>query len=243
MSASQVRPARNDAAPRSTAGDVLIEWSRRTPCRIALADTESDAAPPRSWTCEALRDDAAMLAVALLSRYAQGERIAIWAPACPEGVLLQFAAAFAGLTLVAIDPACQAADLKAVLDHSGAVGLFNGGGERARAAANRAGAGLREVVDLSDRWALFAKRRCIDGLPDVDALDPAQIGYAVDENGSLRRETVLQGDLADALRSAIAGGARRSDALLPCFPRARPAHRDAAAADSAAPAARVVAVA
>ncbi|MDB5479632.1 MAG: fatty-acyl-CoA synthase [Caulobacteraceae bacterium] len=215
----------DDAAEATTVGDVLIHWARRTPYRIALTDAGAPGAPPRSWTCEALRDDAATLAVALLSRFAPGERIAVWASSCPEAVLLQFAAALAGLTLVAIDPACLGGELTQILDHSGAVGLFtmttDGGRAPPRDVASAAAA-LREVVELSDRRTLFAKRRCVDGLPDVRPLDPAQIRYPAGEGGFPGAEAVLQCDLADALRGAIARGTPRGDALLPQFPRSRP---------------------
>jgi fatty-acyl-CoA synthase len=231
-----------DAAHGTTAGDLLVEWARRTPYRIALTEAGARGAPARHWTCEALRDDAATLAVALLSRFAPGERIAVWAPPCPEAVLLQFAAAFAGLTLAMIDPACDLAELPGVLDHSGAVGLFMMTGKGGRASARRAVSGaaaLREVVDLADQWALFAKRRCVDGLPDVRPGDSAQIRYAAGGSGPPRGETVRQGDLADALRGAISGGRPRGDALLPYYPRSTPEGRAAPAARTG----RVVAVA
>lgn len=220
----------DDATEATTVSDVLIRWARRTPYRIALTDTGASGAPPRSWTCEALRDDAATLAVALLSRFAPGERIAVWVPPRPEAVLLQFAAALAGLTLVAIDPACLGGELIEILDHSGAVGLFTmtGGGGRAppRGVASAAAA-LREVVELSDRRTLFAKRRCVDGLPDVRPLDLAQIRYPAGEGGSPTGEAIAHGDLADALREALVNGTRRGDALLPYFPRSPSGSRGA----------------
>jgi fatty-acyl-CoA synthase len=213
---------RNDTAAReTTAGDVLIGLARRTPYRIALTDVCFPGALPRSWTCEALRDDAAMLAVALLSRFAPGERIAVWAAPCSEAVLLQFAAAFAGLTLVTIDPACHEAELTRILDHSRAVGLFMSIGEwggAPRRCATSASARLREVVDLADRRTLFVKRGRVDGLPEVRPHDLAQIRYAAGGHGPLRGEAVLEADLADALHAAIAGAGPRADALLPYFP-------------------------
>jgi len=226
-------PRNDNVAGKSTAGDVLIDWARRTPYRIALTECAAPGAPPRSWTCEALRDDAATLAGALLSRFAPGEPIAVWAPPCPESVLLQFAAAFAGLPLVAIDPDCPASELTEILDHAGAVALFMMAAAWERPPAHRvaaaAAAGLREVVDLSDRRTLFAKRRAVDGFPEVAPLDPAQIRYAAGANGSPRGEIVRHGDLADALRDAIAGGTPRGESLLPYFPRSRPPARGAPA--------------
>ena len=238
--------ARNqDAARATTAGAVLIDWARRTPYRTAFAETGARGAPPRSWTCEALRDEAATLAVALLSRFAPGERIAICARPYPEVVLLQFAAAFAGLTLATIDPACRPGALTRILNQSGAVGLFTMSRAWARAPARGAkegAASLREVVDLGDRWALFAKHRCVDGLPDVRPGDPAQIRYAAGGSECPRGEMVLQADLADALRDAIVDGARRGEALLPYFPR-RPSSGRAAPVPGSERVGRVVAVA
>ncbi len=79
----------------------------------------------------------------------------------------------------------------------------------------------------ADRRALFAKRRCVDGLPDVQPRDPAQICYAAGASGSLQGETVLQGDLADALLGVIAAGSRRGEALLAYFPSDRGALQSA----------------
>ena len=142
-----------DAAWETTAGDVLIDWARRTPYRAALTEAGAPGAPRRSWTCEALRDDAATLAVALLSRFAPGERIAVWAPPSPEAVLLQFAAAFAGLTLATIDPACRVGELTGILDQSGAVGLFMMSGKWGRTRARRRPRGaMREFAARSLIW-------------------------------------------------------------------------------------------
>jgi fatty-acyl-CoA synthase len=200
--------ARNDNAPRDiTVGDVLIEWARRTPSRIAVADVAPHGpphgAPPRSWTCEALRDDAATLAVALLSRYEPGARIALWAPTCPEAVVLQFAAAFAGLVVVTIDPTLPAADMAEIVERSGSAGLFvmsDRHGRRLSRAAAKAPRSLREIVDLADRRSLFAKTRSVDGLPQVRPGDPAEIRYPAGR--ATTGEAILHRDLADALRGA-----------------------------------------
>jgi fatty-acyl-CoA synthase len=207
--------ARNDNAARgTTVGDVLIEWARQTPFRIAYADGGLLDGPPRSWTFEALRDDAATLAVALLSRYEPGERIALWAPPCAEGVLLQFAAALAGLVLVRIDPAWPARGMARILEISDAAGLFvlaeTHGGRLSRA-AEHAPSALRETVDLADRWALFAKHRCVDGLPEVAPGEPAEIRYPAPRSGAPSGETILHRDLANIVRPERLGDGSRSE--------------------------------
>jgi fatty-acyl-CoA synthase len=195
--------ARNDNAAETTVGEVLIEWARRTPFRTAYAEGARRGGPPRGWTFEALRDDAATLAIALLSRYEPGERIALWAPPCAEGVLLQFAAAFAGLVLVRMDLAWPPHAMARILEDTGAAGLFllaeTHGGPLSRA-AEHAPPALRETLDLADRWALFAKHRCVDGLPEVAPGAPAEIRYPAPRSGAPRGEILLHRDLAHALR-------------------------------------------
>jgi fatty-acyl-CoA synthase len=53
-----------------------------------------------------------------------GEHVGIWAANRPEWVILQFAAALAGLVLVNINPAYRAHELRYVLDQSDTVALF-----------------------------------------------------------------------------------------------------------------------
>ena len=116
----------------------------------------------RRWTYAELLADAERLARALLSRYRPGERIAVWAPNIPEWVILEYAAALAGLTLVTANPAYRPRELQFVLEQSRAVGLFFVGEHRgnpmARIAAEVAAElpGLRELVDMEDAAALFA---------------------------------------------------------------------------------------
>ena len=48
----------------------------------------------------------------------------MWAPNLPEWVILEYAAALAGLVLVTVNPALRAAELPYVLNQSGAAGIF-----------------------------------------------------------------------------------------------------------------------
>ena len=78
----------------------------------------------RRWTYRALLADAERTARALLRRFSPGERIAVWAGNSPEWLILEFAAALAGLTLVTVNPAYRGDELAHVLGHSEADGLF-----------------------------------------------------------------------------------------------------------------------
>ena len=155
-------PALDQGEVRETTLDrVLIDQARLTPAAQALARVTEDGSLASAWSYGRLRADSVGLALALLSRFAPGERIAIRAGASPERARLVYAAAFAGLTVVAIPPGSPAAATSRILDHSGAAGLFIDGAQEAVAALRAelgAPAGVREVSGLGDEAAQFAKR-------------------------------------------------------------------------------------
>jgi fatty-acyl-CoA synthase len=90
----------DDVILETTVGDILRERAAKTPDAEALIEADMQGQLGRRWTFAQLLADSESLGRALLSRYKPGERIAIWAPNVPEWVLLEYAAALAGLTLV-----------------------------------------------------------------------------------------------------------------------------------------------
>jgi fatty-acyl-CoA synthase len=173
-----------------TVGDVLRAGAARWPQAIALMEAGADGALGRRWTFQALLADSERLALCLLTRYAPGERIAVWAPNMPEWVIVEFAAALAGLTLVTVNPGYQARELKYVVEQSRSAGLFiapsHRGNPMAKIAADVAGEvpRLREVVDLTNAAALFAHGTMAYDLPEVSPRDPAQIQYTSGTTGT-----------------------------------------------------------
>jgi len=118
-------PAQPDAdVLETTVGGVLRNQAALTPNAVALTEADMAGQLGRSWTYAQLLADAERLATALLSRYAPGERICVWAPNIPEWVILEYAAALAGLTLVTANPGYQPRELKYVLEQSRSKGLF-----------------------------------------------------------------------------------------------------------------------
>src|SRR5205085_5537840 len=91
---------------------------------VALVEGSADPATRRRWTYAELLRDAERAAAALATRFEPGERVAVWAPNIPEWVILEFALGLAGLTLVTVNPAYRPAELRYVLDQSGAAGIF-----------------------------------------------------------------------------------------------------------------------
>jgi fatty-acyl-CoA synthase len=86
------------------------------PDREALVDCPSG----RRWTYAELADAVDRLAAGLLADgVAKGDRVGIWAPNCPEWVLVQYATARIGAILVNINPAYRVHELEYVLRQSG----------------------------------------------------------------------------------------------------------------------------
>ncbi|HWE91763.1 MAG TPA: AMP-binding protein [Pseudonocardiaceae bacterium] len=108
-----------------TVGDLLREAAATVPDRLALVDAVADRSARRSWTYAEFLADAERAARALLTRFAPGDRIAIWAPNSADWVVLQQAIGLAGMVLVAINPAYRARELEYLLNQSGAVALFH----------------------------------------------------------------------------------------------------------------------
>lgn len=173
----------------TTVGGVLRTQAAKTPDAGALVEAGMDGAIGRSWTYAELLADAERLAHALASRFQQGERVCVWAPNIPEWVILEYATALAGLTLVTANPGYKPRELKYVLEQSRSVGLFYikeyRGNPMAAIVAEVAPLlpGLREVTDLEDHAALYAGAEKRAPLPDVQPLDPVQIQYTSGTTG------------------------------------------------------------
>ena len=179
-----LRQAAADAGPQAA----LIEVA--PPGAESLTGAASTA---RSWTYQQLLADAEQAAHWLLTQFSPGERITIWAPNIPEWVILQYAAALAGVVVVTANPALRAAELRYVIEQSRSAGLFHTTtfrGTDMSAIAEQAVRGLPELraaFSFSD-WQSTAGSRPAGGsrataLPDVRPGDPAQIQYTSGTTG------------------------------------------------------------
>jgi len=112
-------PAQTDTPFRAlTIAELLREQADKAPARLALREILEGGGIGREWTYAALLDDAERLGRALAYRHPKGARIAVFATNCPEWVLLELAAALAGLTLVTVNPCFRARELKYILQQS-----------------------------------------------------------------------------------------------------------------------------
>lgn len=106
-----------------TIGDLLRRAAATAPDRVALIEGIPEPSARRQWTYEQLLEESELVARGLLARFEPGSRIAVWAQNLPEWVILEFGIALAGMVIVTVNPAYQAAELRYVLTQSQASGL------------------------------------------------------------------------------------------------------------------------
>jgi acyl-CoA synthetase (AMP-forming)/AMP-acid ligase II len=159
-------------------GALLRETAARAPDTVALVAGE------RRWTYAELLAQSERAARALLGRFEEGERVAIWANNIPEWVLLELAAGLAGLTIVTVNPALRAQELAHVLGDSRADGIFFVPSYRGTdMAAMLEAIPLREKVSFADWDGFCASGSESRALPDVDPGSAAQIQYTSGTTG------------------------------------------------------------
>ncbi|MEO0361741.1 MAG: AMP-binding protein, partial [Pseudomonadota bacterium] len=183
-------PAQTDMEVlETTVGGVLRDAASRAPEATAMLEVGVAGETGRSWTYAELLAEAEALARAFSTRFAPGERIAVWAPNAPEWVLIEYAAALAGLSLVTANPAYQTRELRYVLEQSGAVALFHVAsfrGNPMETIAREAAEGLpkiRELVDMEDPAAMARRGDRPEALHEAAPDDEAQIQYTSGTTG------------------------------------------------------------
>ena len=204
-----------------TIGGLLRDAAAAHPQAGALTEGLLDGTTARRWTYAELLRDAERIAGALAVRFHPGERLAVWAPNSPEWVLLEYAAALAGLTLVTVNPSYQKRELDYVLRQSGAVGLVLADEHRGnpmRAIAEQVAAeipALRELIAITDLPALSG-----DGtLPEVAPKDPAQIQYTSGTTGFPKGVVLSHRNLTNNARLFTKCGAmQRGEATIGLTP-------------------------
>jgi len=214
MTATSYWPAdRSSPILDTTVGGVLRAAAEQAPDRVALI------AGDRQWTYAQLNQEAERVARALSARFTPGDRIAIWAGNCPDWVLLEFAAALAGLTLVLVNPAYQADELAHVLGHAGVSGLFLA--DEYRGTSLRAVlAQVTEPLPLLDVFGLGEWPAGEAGpLPEVDPDSPAQILYTSGTTGRPKAAVLNHRALTNNSRlAAQAIGLTAGDVLVNPMP-------------------------
>jgi fatty-acyl-CoA synthase len=213
------------AALPTTIGTILQDAARRAPGTIALIDGDPDPARRRSWTYGELLAAAEQTARALLTRFSPGESVAVWSANCPEWLVLEFGTALAGMILVPVNPAFQAAELEHVLGHSGTSGIFLADRYRSSdlptilTSVRDRLPRLRETISLRDLDAFLVTGSDATVLPDVDPDSPAQVLYTSGTTGRPKGAVLTHRGLTNNARLACAAmGMRTGDVSLNPMP-------------------------
>jgi len=174
----------------TTVGSVLREAAAAAGQRNAVVAWGAQPGQPRCWTYADLLRDSERTARALLTRFAPGEHIAVYAPNSAEWELLELGAGLAGIVLVTVNPAYRARELEYVLRQSRSAGVFYVDAFRGNPLAEwvaqvRPGLpGLRDAVRVEDWESFLAGSDPALALPSVTPADPAQIQYTSGTTGS-----------------------------------------------------------
>jgi fatty-acyl-CoA synthase len=108
----------------TTIGEELQRASVDSHNLLALVQIKEDGSNGKTWTYSSLYDDCLSLAKVMARKHKKGTRVAIWSPNYPEWVIVEYAAALAGLVLVTVNPSFQADELKYVLEKSQSEELY-----------------------------------------------------------------------------------------------------------------------
>ena len=101
-------------------GDTIGGDFDRTVARHGDREALVDCPSGRRWTYRELRVEVDAVAHGLLAAgIGKGDRVGIWAPNCPEWLLVQYAAAKIGAILVNVNPAYRTRELEYVLNQAG----------------------------------------------------------------------------------------------------------------------------
>ena len=208
----------------TTIGGVLRAAAGQVPGRIALVSGDPDPARRRQWTYRSLLAEAERAAMALAGRFAPGDPVAIWAGNCPEWMMVEFAAALAGLTLVPVNPAYQEEELAHVLGNSGARGIFLAADHRGSplpeilASVRGQLPALREVMPLGE-WDQFCSSGAGGRLAQVDPASVAQVLYTSGTTGRPKGAVLTHRGLTNNARLAAAAiGMRAGDTVVHAMP-------------------------
>lgn len=223
LTSSYYPPDQSDSVSELSIGGALERAAGRWSSKIALVDGDLQI-PSREWTFASLLSESKQIAQVLLTKFSVGDHLAIWAPNSPEWVLVEFGAAFAGLTLVTVNPAYRSSELRFVLEQSQAVGVIVQRHHRDRSLFDEAVAvserldNIREVIAI-DECLTAVPVEARQELPDVDPGSAAQIQYTSGTTGFPKGALLSHRGLVNNARFyASAIGARDDDVWVNPMP-------------------------
>lgn len=183
--AGQTEPA----LKQLTIGEALREAAEDSTDQTALIEMCNDGSLDRRWTYGELYEQSLKLAYHLAAQYPKGTRIAVCANNIPEWVILEYAAALAGLVLVTVNPSLQAKEVSYVIGQSGAIALYYVKSVRGNPIEDivrevqSEQPDLAKLVDMQNPQAFYGQSVTTTALPEVRPDDMVQIQYTSGTTG------------------------------------------------------------
>nr|WHW29690.1 putative long-chain-fatty-acid--CoA ligase [uncultured bacterium] len=206
--------------------DLMCRQARQYGSKSALEEVLPDGSIGRTWSYRSLHEEAIRLGCALASRHPRASRIAIYANNRPEWVLLELAAAYAGLIVVTVNPSLRATELRYILEQSGASAIYYAPhvrGSDLRATIDEAVSRIEGEISLfsiEDERLLFSGSKQ-GSLRDTTAEDVVQIQYTSGTTGFPKGAQLHQAGLVASGRAILQRAgvteATRSPGLVPLF--------------------------
>ncbi|MEM7540347.1 MAG: AMP-binding protein [Pseudomonadota bacterium] len=212
---------------QSTCASALRDAAAAEPDRVALIEGIPEQDARRRYTYAELLDESEKMARALLEQFERGDHVAVWAPNCPEWIILQYGIALAGLVMVTVNPAYQPSELKYVLEQSRADGIFFATQYRGNPMADIVAEvipqieGLKAAISLDEIEEFVGRGNPDRILPDIQPSDPAMIQYTSGTTGFPKGARLNHyslsnnGRLTALLRNA--GNGSIDISAMPCF--------------------------
>jgi fatty-acyl-CoA synthase/long-chain acyl-CoA synthetase len=174
-----------------TIGELLRSRALAHPERIALVGARDGSGERARLTYAGLWDEACRVATGLCRLAKPGDYVALWAPNVVEWPVIEFGAALAGVTLVALNPVLRLEELAYAIGHSGSTVLLHADRSRdydlAAVARQLRGAfpGL-VTVSLSDRprWCPDQPDPAVVAAAPTDADRPVMLQYTSGTTGN-----------------------------------------------------------
>lgn len=172
-------------------GVLLRDRAAAHPDRTALVGPSADpSVGERRFTYAELAEEVRSVAAGLLQHMQPGERLALMSQNNVEWLVVQSAAATAGIVLVAVNPLLTAPELRYILEHSEASVLLHTrsfrGADLATTCAEAAQGltSVREVLDLEDLDVLRGDPTAAPAPDLIDGYDLAMLQYTSGTTGT-----------------------------------------------------------
>ena len=207
-------------------GMLLTQRCAQHPDRVALVGTRHGTGEQVRLTYRQLYAEAARAAAVLSQLAGPSESIAVWAPNVLEWPIIQYAAALAGLVLVALNPVLRDDELEYALTHSGATVLLHADVSRdypMAEVAQRVSAGIPGLQRISlseDRWRASDTDQMMVP-PDVSPDGVAMLQYTSGTTGRPKGVALTHRALVNVAKLTLEAAGARMGAVcvnpLPMF--------------------------